>query len=117
MVDVPRVLPTHVREAAAWWHGTAALALLLTLTTAAFVALAVAAHRTPYFAVDLTVAQGMQSVRSPWIDKVVEGVAWPGFPPQSNVIFGSLFLLLLLFRRFVAAVGLALAAGGSAALW
>src|ERR1700750_244794 len=87
MVDVPRVLPTRVRDAAAWWRGTAALTLLLTLTTAAFVALALAAHRTPYFAVDLTIAQGMQSVSSPWIDKVVEGVAWPGFPPQSNVIF------------------------------
>jgi undecaprenyl-diphosphatase len=91
--------------------------LLLLLTTGVFVALAVAAHLTPYFPVDLALTQVLQSVNSPWLDTIVNAVGWPGFPPQSNVMFGSLFLLLVLFRRFVAAIGLVLAAGGSAALW
>src|SRR3954454_12988995 len=117
MAHVTHALSPQVREATAWWRGTAMLPFLLLLTTGAFVALAVAAHRTPYFAVDLAIAQRMQSVESPWIDRIVEAVGWPGFPPQSNVIFGSLFLLLVVFRRFVAAAGLVLAAGGSAALW
>jgi undecaprenyl-diphosphatase len=117
MPDVTRALPRQAHDAAASWRATALLTALLLLATGAFVVLAVAAHRTAYFGVDLTLARGLQSIGGPWIDKIVEAVGWPGFPPQSNVIFGSLFVVLLLSRRVVAAIVLALAAGGSAALW
>jgi membrane-associated phospholipid phosphatase len=110
-------LPRRVRDLAAWWHGTAVLGVLLVLTTLAFAMLAVAAHHTPYFPFDLALTQAIQTVRSPVIDALTEAASWPGFPPQSDVIFGALVLLLALRRRFVATLGEVLAAAGSALLW
>jgi undecaprenyl-diphosphatase len=90
---------------------------LLVVTLLAFTALALAAHQTPYFPVDLVVTQALQAPRSAALDAVAEGASWPGFPPQSNVLFGGVILVLAVCRRILAAVGQALAAGGSAALW
>jgi membrane-associated phospholipid phosphatase len=91
-----------------WWA--------LVLTLAAFVALAVAAHHIPYFAFDLPATLALQSFRSPVLDRAAEWLGWPGFPPQSNLIFGAL-VLLLASRHVLAAVFELFAAGGSAALW
>lgn len=110
-------LPRRVRDLAAWWHGTAVLGVLLVLTTLAFAMLALAAHHTPYFPLDLALTHVVQTVRSPAIDALAEAVSWPGFPPQSDVIFGALVVLLVLCRRFLASFGQVLAAGGSAVLW
>jgi undecaprenyl-diphosphatase len=51
------------------------------------------------------------------LDALSVAIGWPGFPQQINVNFGALILVLLVFRRFVAAIAQVLAAGGSAALW
>jgi membrane-associated phospholipid phosphatase len=59
----------------------------------------------------------VQSIRNPTLDFVAAWIGWPGFPPQSNVLFGGLVLVLALCRQVLAAIGLGLAAGGSAALW
>src|SRR5204862_1320250 len=67
--------------------------------------------------VDLQLAQAVQSVRNPTLDGVAAWIAWPGFPPQSNVFFGVLVLVLLACRQVLGAVGLVMAAGGSAMLW
>ena len=108
---------SHRRDLLGWWRGTVVLAALLLGTLAAFLALAVAAHYHPYFEVDLWVTRLLQAGRSPTIDALTQALAWPGFPPQSNILFGTLVLALLLMRQWVAAGGLVLAAGGSAALW
>jgi undecaprenyl-diphosphatase len=91
--------------------------LLFVLLAAGCVALALAAHVTPYFALDLTLTRALQTLRTPALDAFADALTWPGFPPQSNVIFGSLVLLLLFTRHFRAAAVQVLAAGGSAALW
>jgi len=110
-------LPRRIHDLAAWWHGTVVLGVFLVLTTVTFATLAVAAHEHAYFPIDLALSQAVQGLRSPAIDTLTQAVSWPGFPPQSNVIFGALILLIVLYRRFAAALGEALAAGGSALLW
>jgi membrane-associated phospholipid phosphatase len=105
------------REVASWWRGTYVLVALLVATAVAFSALAVSAHVVPYFEIDLQLAQAVQSVRNPTLDRLAAWIAWPGFPPQSNVLFGALTLVLLACRQVLAAAGLVVAAGGSAMLW
>jgi membrane-associated phospholipid phosphatase len=82
-----------------------------------FVALAVAAHFVAYFPVDLLITQAVQTPQHPTLEAIAEALDWPGFPPQSNVLFGGLVLLLIVCRQFLAAACQVLAAGGSAGLW
>jgi membrane-associated phospholipid phosphatase len=115
-----RIVDSAVRVAsdhAGWWRGTYVLVALLATTALTFVALAVAAHMVPYFAIDLDLTRAMQSVKNPTFDFVAHWIGWPGFPPQSNILFGGLILLLLVRGLPLASLGLLLAAGGSAALW
>ena len=105
------------RSMTAWWRGNAVLWVLLVLAIAACVSLAEAAHNIPYFAIDLAITRALQEHRGPTLDTLFEWASWPGFPPQSNVMFVSIFLLLVASGRFLAAAGEVLAAGGSAALW
>jgi membrane-associated phospholipid phosphatase len=102
---------------AAWWRGTYVLVALVMATAAAFAILALAAHVTPYFEVDLELARALQSLKNPALDFVAAWIGWPGFPPQSNVLFGSLIVILAVRGHIVAAMAQLLAAGGSASLW
>lgn len=116
--DAPRsAVWSRARALAEWWQGTAVLGVLLLVTAAAFALLAYMAHSTPYFPIDLTLTLAIQQVRMPALDALAYAACWPGFPPQSNVFFGSIIALLAVCRKFLAAVAQAVAAGGSAALW
>ncbi len=110
-------LAGNERDLAGWWRGTYVLVALLVATGVAFVALAVAAHVTPYFEIDLQLARAVQSFRHPTLDVAAAWIDWPGFPPQSNVVFGALLVGLAIGRQLLAAICQLLAAGGSAALW
>jgi membrane-associated phospholipid phosphatase len=110
-------LAGSARDLAGWWQGTYVLVALLIATAGAFVALALAAHVTPYFEIDLQLARAVQSFRHPTLDSAARFIDWPGFPPQSNVIFGGLVLLLAMCRQVLSAICQIAAAGGSAALW
>jgi len=57
--------------------------------------LAIAAHTTPYFNVDLVIARAVQSIQALWFDLLMRGVSWPGYPPQLYV--GLVFIFLILF--------------------
>jgi undecaprenyl-diphosphatase len=102
---------------AGWLRGTYLLVALLAASAIAFVALALAARVVPYFGIDLELTRAVQSVKNPTFDAVAHWIGWPGFPPQSNILFGALLLLLLVRGLPLAGLGLVLAAGGSAALW
>lgn len=101
----------------AWWRGTFVLAALLLATAAAFGILAVAAHRVPYFEIDLAIVRALQAWKTPTLDLIAEWITWPGFPPQSNVVFGALIVGLIITKHFMAAIAQLIAAGGSALLW
>lgn len=64
----------------------------------ALAVLAIAAHTTHYFDVDLLIARAVQSIQAPWFDLLMRGVGWPGYPPQ---LYAGLALILLALFFFV----------------
>jgi len=85
------------------------------IASAAFIALAVAAHFKPYFKVDLTVTRFIQSYHGLLFDKVMRAVSWVGFLPQSYII-GAIFILALLLAGLRREVMVALFAGAASAV-
>jgi len=61
------------------------LILMILVVTVLFTALAVAAHNTPYFDFDLTIAHAVQSIQQPLILGLFYWVGIPGYPPQVYV--------------------------------
>src|SRR6185295_11953851 len=57
--------------------------------SAGFIALAVAAHFKPYFAIDLRITQFIQSYKGSLFDAVMRGESWVGFTPQSFIFGGT----------------------------
>lgn len=79
--------------------------------------LAITASSVPYFALDLQITRAIQSVQSPAIVMFLGALTWIGLPPQSNVIFGSLVVILFLVGRRWESAGLLFAGAGTAGLW
>jgi hypothetical protein len=109
-------------QRAAWAHArrhrrARAFELAVALLTLATGGLTLLAVLVPYFAVDLTVERAIQAPRAPWLDALATAVSWLGFPPQSNVVFGAIILVLFLSGRRWQAAGALFAAAGSAGLW
>jgi membrane-associated phospholipid phosphatase len=89
--------------------------LALALVIVAFAVLALAARVTPYFPLDLSVAQAVQSIPSPWFHSFMVAVSWPGFPPQAPVFAAVVILGCFLAHRrrealYIAASGIGIAA-------
>jgi undecaprenyl-diphosphatase len=69
------------------------------------------------FPFDVRITRAIQGFDHPWFATLLQGVAWIGFPPQSNVIFGlAIVALFQVGLRLEAAMTL-FAAVGSAGLW
>ena len=75
------------------------------------------ARTVAYFSLDVALARVVQSIQSPWIEALFHAVAWIGFPPQSNVIWGAVIVVLFLVGLRLEAVMTLFAAVGSAGLW
>lgn len=86
------------------------IALLVGLFAALF--LAVRANRTTAF--DLAVTLKLQEHETPALDRLMQAVSWPGFPPQSRIIPPTVVGLWLLAGRPRAAVFQLFAWGGAA---
>jgi membrane-associated phospholipid phosphatase len=61
----------------------------------ALVALAVLAHRFPFFPIDLTITRHVQSLQAVWIEPLLRPLNVLGFPPLVGIIYGSIALLIL----------------------
>src|SRR5512147_86912 len=59
-----------------------------------FVVLAVVARTVPYFGIDLTITRAVQSYHGAIFDRVMFGISWIGFFPQS-LFFGIVPAMLL----------------------
>src|SRR4051795_12245283 len=70
-----------------WLRGWRFQIMVLTLIALAGV-LTYLARTVLYFPVDVEVAREVQSVQNPSVVRFFDAVAWVGFPPQSNYIFG-----------------------------
>ncbi len=75
-------------------------------------AMSIAVHSLPYFPVDVTISQGVQTYHPGWLNAATAALSWTGFPPQSDVLFGMIVVsLVVLGHRWVAAVEAAAAIG------
>src|SRR5258708_12146916 len=52
------------------------------------------AHSLAYFPGDIAISHVVQASSSNWQDRAVDAVSWLGHPPQSNVVFGAIVLVL-----------------------
>ena len=71
---------------------------LLTLFLAVFIILALLARSTPYFPIDLTITLFIQQIHSPIFFNLMKIISYPGFAPQSYVLTGVIFILLLILK-------------------
>jgi undecaprenyl-diphosphatase len=73
------------------------------VAAAAFVGLAVAAHFTPYFPVDLAITRAVQSEQGHVLDALMRGLSWMGWNPQASLLVAlGIAVLLLLGLRWEA---------------
>jgi undecaprenyl-diphosphatase len=103
-------------QRSSWLRGWRFQIMVLTLIALAGV-LTYVARTVQYFPVDVAVTREVQSVQNPMIVRFLDAVAWVGFPPQSNVIFGTVILALFLFGHRLSALMTLFAAAGSAGIW
>lgn len=75
------------------------------------------ARTVGYWPLDVELTRAIQSIEQPWLETFLHAVAWVGFPPQSNVIFGTVILALFLVGLRLEAAMTLFAAAGSAGLW
>jgi undecaprenyl-diphosphatase len=92
-------------------------AVFFTFGALALVIMAIAAHGLAYFPGDVAISHAVQAYQSDWLDAVLGAISWAGFPPQSNVIFGAIVILLFVSGARWAAVTEAIAAVGSGGLY
>ncbi|MGB8644818.1 MAG: phosphatase PAP2 family protein [Anaerolineae bacterium] len=105
MDTIHDAITTHQNPARAAAHsGGIIAALYLIVAGIGLMVLALAAHTTPYFDVDLVVARAVQSIQAPWFDLLMRGVGWPGYPPQLYVGLALIFLILFFYASRWAAV-------------
>jgi membrane-associated phospholipid phosphatase len=83
------VAPKHVRR-----YRAAVFQGFVVISTAVFVALAIAAHTSPYFPIDLKVTHFVQNYHGLLYDRFLYGLSWLGFTPQVWVL-GVLSILVL----------------------
>lgn len=84
------------------------------VAAAAFVGLAVAAHFTPYFPVDLTITRAVQSEQGHVLDALMRGLSWVGWNPQASLLVALGISVLLLIGLRWEAVAAVFAASGTA---
>jgi membrane-associated phospholipid phosphatase len=91
--------------------------IVFILAIVVLVIMAIAAHSLAYFPGDVTISHAIQAYHSDWLDAFLGAVSWLGFPPQSDVLFGVIVLVLFVSGARWAAVTEAIAAIGSGGLY
>lgn len=87
------------------------------LGTILFTWVAIVAHSLAYFPGDLGISHTVQATRSAWLDTALGAVSWLGFPPQSDLLFGAVVMVLFVFRERWGAMCVAVAAMGSGGVY
>ncbi|HZQ05816.1 MAG TPA: phosphatase PAP2 family protein [Anaerolineae bacterium] len=90
--------------------------VLVAIAIVAIGVLAFAAHTTPYWDFDLSIAHALQSIQAPWFDALMHGVGIPGYPPQVYVWLAVVLLGLWFTGRRWEAVSLLFVTIGIGAL-
>jgi hypothetical protein len=69
-------------------------AALFALGAGVLAAMSIAAHSMAYFPIDLGISQAVQAYHPGWLDAATATLSWTGFPPQSDVLFGVIVVVL-----------------------
>jgi undecaprenyl-diphosphatase len=95
--------------------GARVYAALLVLGALALAALSIGAYYLDRFPGDVAIARAVQAYQASWVETLTTAVSWTGFPPQSNIIFGSIVVLVVVLGQRWAAAAEIVAAFGSGA--
>ena len=79
--------------------------------------MAVEARSLAYFPGDVAISHVVQSSSSDWLDTALTAISWVGFPPQSDVLFGVIVVVLFVCGARWAAASEAIAALSSGGLY
>jgi hypothetical protein len=90
---------------------------LFAIGAVALAAMSFAAHDLAYFPVDVGISRDVQAYHPGWLDTATDALSWTGFPPQSNVLFGVIVVMLFALGHRLAAAAEMLAAVGSGWLY
>jgi membrane-associated phospholipid phosphatase len=90
---------------------------LFALGAIVLAAMSFAAHSLAYFPFDLTISHDVQAYHPGWLDMATNALSWTGFPPQSDVLFGAVVVMLVALGHRWAAATEVLAAIGSGGLY
>ena len=90
---------------------------LFALGAVLLAAMSFAAHNMSYFPVDVGISRDVQAYHPGWLDTATAALSWTGFPPQSDVLFGVIVVVLVLLGHRWAAVMETIAAIGSGGLY
>jgi undecaprenyl-diphosphatase len=90
---------------------------LFVLGTLVLAGVSFAAHSLAYFPGDIAITHAVQAYHSEGLETALGAVGWLGFPPQSQVLFGAIVVLLFVFGLRWAAVAETIAAVGSGGLY
>src|SRR5215469_12891988 len=82
-----QIAPKRVRR----WRARVFQGYLLTATIA-FTILVVLASLFPYFAIDLSITRGLQTINSVFFTNLMEAISLPGYPPQSIILIAIIAL-------------------------
>jgi undecaprenyl-diphosphatase len=78
-----------------------------------FGALALLAHTTPYFHIDIAITHTLQALRSPGLDALMQAISWPGYNPQLILLIGIVAGLVYAFRLRWEAIMIGLSASSA----
>ena len=87
-----------------------------TVAGVAFLALAVLAHRIPYFPIDLEITRALQGVHTPWLEAPFAALNAFGFAPIVTIAFALVILALFAWGRRWEAASEALLSVGAVVL-
>lgn len=90
---------------------------LFSVGTVVLAAMSFAAHNLAYFPVDVGISRYIQAFHPDWLNTVTDALSWTGFPPQSNVLFGVIVVVLFALGHRLAAAAEVLATVGSGELY
>ena len=87
-------------------------------TSVAFVALALQAHVTPYFPIDLSITHYVQAHELAWLNPFVGALNALGFPPVVDIVYGAVIVAMFFTgRRWEAGGTVVSAVGASGFSW
>lgn len=100
----------HDTRSSAASTGALAQSVFFVLGTVVLAVMAMAAHTAAYFPGDVAISHAAQTYHPEWLDASTGALSWLGIPPQTDVLFGVVVILLFVSGARWGAVSAGIAA-------